>query len=203
MSVSFTMEELRPVIQGLTRGGKKSFTAGLLIEALCLEDEQDKAKVRRRLEDMKERRELIRVERGTYTWNPHAATRGGELYERIWRAIRAKKPGWTFRDVSQVSRASYTHVAKYVRWLEAEGYVARHGKSGKSYAYRATQKARDQRKTPFPPKPITDPFAQVRNAACRMVRALMERDPYQPNVRQRIIEDCRTVLARFNEEEEA
>ncbi|KHK02798.1 ATP-binding protein [Desulfovibrio sp. TomC] len=121
---------------------------------------------------------------------------------RIWRAIRSAKPGFSWTDIAQVSRVSYTHTRKYGQWLLDEAFVERHGRKGATYLFRATLRAKDTVETPYPPQDVTDPFEVERNAACRLVRSFMERDPYQPAVRGKIIDNCRAILARFEKEEQ-
>lgn len=196
------MDRLRLVIQGLTVNGKEPVTNALLYEAMGLDNEPAKARLRSRINDLIKRAELTRIEDGKYTYNPKARMRSGEFYQRAWRAIRSAKPGFSWTSIAQVSRVSYTHVRKYGQWLLDEGFVERHGRDGATHLFRATLRAKDTVNTPFPPQDSADPFEIERNAACRLVRAFMERDPYQPAVRAKIIENCRAILARFEKEEE-
>lgn len=194
------MDSLRLVIQGLTVNGKEPVTNKLLYEAMGLDNEPAKARLRSRINDLIKRAELTRIEDGKYAYNPKARLRSGEFYQRIWRAIRSAKPGFSWTDIAQVSRVSYTHARKYGQWLLDEAFVERHGRKGATYLFRATLRAKDTVETPYPPQDVTDPFEVERNAACRLVRSFMERDPYQPAVRGKIIDNCRAILARFEKE---
>jgi hypothetical protein len=192
------MTQLREVIQRLTENGKKNITNAMLYETLGLEDEAAKARMRRRITDMVQRSELERIEQGVFKYNPKAQPqRNSEMYERIWRLVRAKEPGWSYQDMAARTRASYTMVNRYCNWLLEEGYIARHGRDGNTRLYRQTAKAKENRQTPYPPVAPTDPFEKERSASCRLVRLMMERDPYQAGVRKKIEKECRTILARF------
>jgi len=196
------MDRVRLVIQGLTVNGKEPVTNALLYEAMGLTVEADKARLRSRINDLVKRGELSRIEDGKYRYVPKARIRSGEYYQRVWRAIRSAKPGFSWTDLAQVSRVSYTHCHRYGQWLAEEGYIERHGRKGATSLYRATLRAKDTVETPYPPLDIADPYETERNAACRLVRALMERDPGQTAVKNKIIDNCRAILARFAKEEE-
>lgn len=199
---SVGMTQLRELIQGLAEGGKKQITNAMLYEALGLEEPDEKARLRRRVTDMVQRKELIRIKQGVFKYNPKAQPqRHGEMYIRIWRLVRSKQPGWSIQDLATITRASYTMVLKYCRFLLEEGYIAKFGKEGNTQKYRATGKAKDQRDTPYPPVAVKDPYEKERGASCRLVRQMMERDLSQPGVRKKIIKECRTILARFESEE--
>lgn len=195
------MDAVRGVIQGLTLGGRDPVAYGLLYEAMGLTAESDKARIRSRVNDMVKRGELTRVEDGRFTYNPKARLRSGEFYQRVWRAIRSAKPGFSWAGIAQVSRVSYTHVRKYGQWLIEAGYVERHGRSGPTHLFRGTAACRDTVETPFPPLETNDPFEVERTAACRLVRLFMERDPYQ--VRAKIVQQATLILNRLSKERDA
>lgn len=199
---SLEMDHVRGVVRGLSRAGKEEVTNALVAEALGLQTEPEKARMRRRLNEMVRRNELIRLAPGRYQYDPKACPdrRTGESYQRIWRAVRSAKPGFSAQDLSQVSRVGYTQVRRYLSWLQEEGFVARFGANGNTLLYRGTALARDQRETPFPPRPIKDPFETERSAACRLVRLFMDRDPYQ--AKGKIIKECRAILDRFEKSTE-
>lgn len=195
------MDAVRRVIQGLTVNGRDPLTNRLLFEALGLEREQDKARTRSRVNDLVKRGELSRVEDGKFMYNPKARFRSGEMFQRVWRAIRSAKPGFSWPNIAQVSRVSYTTVRRYGQWLVEEGYLERHGRNGATLLYRGTAACRDTVETPYPPLDPRDPFEAERNAACRLIRLFMERDPYQPSTRKKIIEAATAILDRFTKEE--
>ena len=200
--ITLDLEHVRGVVIGLTRNGREECSNQLLAEALGLETEPEKARMRSRLAELVRRNELVRVGRGHYRYNPAARPklhRTGESYARMWRAVRSSKPGVSAQDLAQVSRTGYTQVRRYCKWLESEGYLKRHGVKGNTLLYRATALAKDQRETPYPPLPIEDPFAGERAAACRLVRLYMERDPYQPGVKRQIEAACRVILERLGQ----
>lgn len=193
---TFDMDRLRDVILGLSEGGQRTISNALLFETLGRDDAAGKSRLLRQLQDMVNRGELVRVGRGEMRYEPKSASaRHGELYQRIWRAIRAKQPGFTCRDLAVVAAAGANHVQRYVHWLVAQGYLRRHGKEGNTVLYAATGTARERREIPYPPLGINDPWEGERNAACRLVRLLMERDP--SGQKTMIVDNCRAILDRF------
>ncbi|HCR12897.1 MAG TPA: hypothetical protein PKD41_10465 [Solidesulfovibrio sp.] len=196
------MDRVLLVIQGLTVNGKESVTSALLYEAMGLTAEPDKARLRSRVNALVKRGELKRIADGKYSYHPKARVRSGEYYQRVWRAIRSAKPGFSWDDLAEVSRVSYTHIRKYGKWLLEEGYLERYGCKGTTHLFRATALARDTVETPYPPLDIVDPYETERNAACRLIRALMERDPGRTAVKEKIVENCRAILARFEKEDQ-
>ena len=169
-----------------------------LYEVFGVESAKDRARFRRKLKDMVRRGELIRELPGVFRYNPTAADQeAAEGYQRIWRAIRAQRPGWTMHDLAQVTRISYSHARTYCRWLNREGYIARHGRRGTSTLWRSTTKAKEQQAAPIPVRPPPDPFNVERNAACRLVRYLMAADPYRPATRQKILKEVEIISLRF------
>lgn len=196
------MTRLRDVILGLSEGGARPVTHALLSQTLGLAGESGKRRLYRQVQDMVNRGELVRTDRGEMRYDPtSAAARHGELYKRIWRAVRAKQPGFSTGDIALVTGAGKNHVYKYMSWLESEGYLRRHGKSGNSVLYAATGKARERRETPYPPAGIQDAYEAERNAACRLVRLLMEREPSV--LRSRILENCAVIMDRFGKDKTA
>jgi hypothetical protein len=198
-----TAETIRSAIVGLVENGAEYVTPVLIREALGLK--QDDPRVRCALRDMVKRRELERIEIGKYRYNPAArdeSRRDSEFYPRIWRAIRSDKPGFTLQDIALVTRVSYSHVRKYANFLEEAGYLARYGMAGQRRKWRATRLAQDTPEAPYPPRKIKDPFEREKNLALGLVQAFLLRDPYQPLVRGKIVENCRAILARFEKEDQ-
>lgn len=194
---------VRLVIQGLSVGGKQTVTHALVFEALGCADEPAKARVRRQVNDMVRRKELTRVEDGVFRFNPDAVgQQQGELLQRVWRAIRSAKPGFSYQDLASVTRVSYDHVRRYCLWLAEDGFLKRHGMRGPSQLFRATEKARQQVETPYPPRRINDPFEAEKRSALELLRLFLLHDPYQPAMRSKVVENCRAILARFEKEEE-
>lgn len=191
------MDRLRDVVLGLSEGGKRTISNILLYQTLGLETEQAKKRLLRQIQDMVGRGEMRRLGPGELRYMPQApSNRYGKLYERIWRALRVKQPGFSTADIALVTGAGENHVYKYLRWLEGQGYLRRQGKSGNTVLYRATATARATRETPYPPLGVDDPYEVERNSACHLVRLLMERDPEA--MRGKIREHCRTILDRFD-----
>lgn len=198
---SVEMDRLRWVVQALSRNGKEAVTNAMIYEAFGLKTEDEKVRLRSRIGDLVKRKEMIRIAPGKYNYNPDAQPgRQGESYVRIWRAIRVQKSGWTFKEIAQVTRVSYSQVRKYCKYLLEEGYIERFGKSGRERRYRTTAKAREQRETVYPPVAIKDPFAREKAAAVRLVRVFLEMDPCTPAARRRILEECGVIIERFKKE---
>lgn len=194
---TFDMTRLRDVILGLTEGGKRTISNGLLFQACGRTDEAGKTRLLRQVQQMVNKGELVRVARGELRYEPKAASaRNGQLYKKIWRAIRAKAPGFSSADLALITGAGASHLCKYLKWLEGEGLVRRHGKSGNTILYAATPAAKEHPATPYPPIGINDPWEIERNCACHLVRLFMERDP--GGERDKIVQHCRTILARFD-----
>jgi predicted transcriptional regulator len=197
------MTALREVVQNLGRGGDE-ITHPMIYAALGVprEDTAERDRIRRRCNMMVQSGELKRIKPGHYTYNPRAATaRDHDKLIAMWRAIKSAKPGFTAQEITRVSGAEYSYAIKYLKHLEAEGYIKRHGRDGNTLLYRATAKTRGQSKTPHPPRAIKDPFAEERRQLHEMVGLFLLRDPYQPAVRDKIVAACRTILARFEKEE--
>ncbi|WP_300154029.1 hypothetical protein [Solidesulfovibrio sp.] len=196
-------DRLRLVIQGLSVGGKQTVAYPLIYEALACSDEPAKARVRKQVNEMVKRRELLRVEEGVFRFNPDTEEkRSGEFYQRVWRAVRSAKPGFAYQDLATVSRVSYDHVRKYCQWLAEAGFLERHGKRGQTYLFRASEAAKDRVDTPWPPRKIRDPFETEKRATLEIVRLFLTHDPYQPATRKKIVENCRAILARFEKEDQ-
>jgi hypothetical protein len=194
-----TISEVRVFAQtACPNPGKDRLTFQQLYDVFGVDSPKDRARFRRKLKDMVRRGELIRERPGVFRYNPTAADQeASEGYQRIWRAIRAQRPGWTLHDLAQVTRLSYSHARTYCRWLNREGYITRHGCRGAASQWRATTKAREQQTAPIPVTTPQDPFNVERNAACRLVRCLMAADPYRPHTRQKIVNEAQTILRRF------
>ena len=198
MSRTAEMDRVRRTIQGLCQSSNDLISNARLYEVFGLATEPEKARLRSRLGDLIRRCELIRVQDGIYSYNPGAAPQqDGEVFQRIWRVVRSRAPGFTYRDVGLISGASDRTVRRYLKFLIDEGFIVRHGKSGNTRHFRTTQKGKIQRETPFMPRPLPDPFKAERDAACRIVRALMEMDPYQPQTARKIATDSRIISDRF------
>lgn len=189
------MDRVRRAVVGLASDGNKRITHQMIYECLGAATTAETDRIRRHTCELVRRGELRRLEAGAFRYDPdNAPRRRGESYIRVWRAMRASKQGWSWTDISQVTRVSYTVVLRYCRWLARVGYVAQVGRRGNTKLWRTTRKGREQRETPFPPT-ISDPFETERAAACRIVRAMMETDPNR--VKDKIASDCKLLLRRF------
>ncbi|GAU08114.1 hypothetical protein [Desulfoplanes formicivorans] len=200
MTITAGMDELRGVLMGLSEGGKREVSHAMLYEVFGLDDEREKVRLRRRMQDMVGHGEAERVSPGVYRYIPKATPRRhGESYIRVWRAVRSHRPGWSFHDLSQVTRVSYSMVRRYCVFLEEEGYIERYGRSGNTLKYRGTMRAREQRATPYPPIKHADPFEAEKAAALGLVRVFLTMDPYSEKARAKVMEHCQTLVDRFGE----
>lgn len=203
MTITAGMDELRGVLLGLSEGGKREVSNTMLYEVFGMEEEREKVRLRRRMQDLLKHGEAERVDTGVYRYIPKVTPRRhGESYIRVWRAVRSKGPGWTFHDLSQVTRVSYSMVRRYCIWLEEVGYIERFGRKGNTLKYRGTLKAREQRATPYPPIKVVDPFETEKGAALGLVRVFLSMDPYSDKAREMVLEYCGVLVERFGKEVE-
>ena len=197
-----TAKQIRQAIQGLCERASDQVSYADIFHVLGISDPADKDRTRKTMRDFIKRGELKRVRDGVFTYHPKAVKRRQAYgYQQMWRAIRAEQPGWTTADIEQVTSVSRNHVQKYCRWLHSEGYITHHGRDGNTQPWRVTTKGRDHRDTPYPPSAIKDPYQAEKNAACRLVRCLMSRDPGKPTNQKKIVKECIIILARFQKGE--
>lgn len=196
------MDKLRGVVIGLSEGGKKEINNALVFQALALETDPEKARVRRQLDGMTRQNELTRVKPGHYTYNPKAPQRRGEGFIRMWRAIRASTGSFSISEIAAVSHVDTSSVSKYLKHLLAIGLVRRNGKKGLNLLYSTTPSGRDQRETPYPTIAPRDPFADERAAMSRLARVFFEKDLYSAPARQAVVKECRAILKRFDTQTE-
>ncbi|MEZ7196747.1 hypothetical protein [Pseudodesulfovibrio karagichevae] len=192
------MDKLRGVVIGLSEGGKKEINNALVFQAMALETEPEKARVRRQLDGMTRQNELTRIKPGHYTYNPNAPQRRGEGYIRMWRAIRASTGSFGIAEIAAVSHVDTSSVSKYLKHLLSIGLVRRNGKKGLNLLYSTTPSGRDQRETPYPTVAPRDPFANERAAMSRLARVFFEKDLYSGPARQVVVKECRAILKRFD-----
>lgn len=194
--ISVTVDMVRSALQGFCSGGEKVSTRQL-IAALGLECEAEKARLRKRLNDMVHHGEVKRVEAGVFEYNFSHRPRNPQSFSKIWRFVRHAKPGWSFSTAALMTHLSYTQVSRYCAWLEDEDYICRSGRDGQTILYQATRKADAHPETPYPPLRDADPFAKEKAAAARIVQLLLCHDPYSKKVATGVLEACQTLLFRF------
>lgn len=203
MNHSPFLDRLRQVLQTLHASGIGRISHQAVYE--CFEEANDpafQARLRRRMDELVGRKELERIAPGVFIYQPqHAPQRKGIACQRIYRAVRASQPGFSAYEIQQVSRIHIKAVRRYLNWLHQEGYLAPHGCEGNTRLWRVTAKAREQRETPYIPLLPPDPYEQERNAACRLVRLMMERNLDQPSTRRKIVKECLQILDRFTKED--
>ena len=192
------MDKLRGVVIGLSEGGKKAINNALVFQAMALETEPEKARVRRQLDGMTRQNELTRIRPGHYTYNPKAPQRRGEGYIRMWRAVRASTGSFGIAEIAAVSHMDTSSVSKYLKHLLSIGLVRRNGKKGLNLLYSTTPSGRDQRETPYPTVAPRDPFANERAAMSRLARVFFEKDLYSGPARQVVVKECKAILKRFD-----
>ncbi|MFV0420860.1 hypothetical protein [Oleidesulfovibrio sp.] len=192
---------LRDAARRLGKNGKV-FTNRMLFIALQAQNEPEKARIRRQAQSLVKTGELQRTAPGEYRYNPAAApARNAQVIMQMWRALHSMNPGFSTQDLARISGAKYNYALKYVRPLEAAGYLSVYRRKGNTILYKTTEKLRNQRNTFYPPKPISDPFEEESQSAYDMLGLFLLRDPYQPAVRQKIVGHCKTILTRFEREE--
>lgn len=189
---------IRSALQNFGADGQE-ISHAMLFDAFGLTEERDKARLRKCIDEMARRGEVVRVRPGAYTYNFKYRPRGNRTIPVIWRFVRKAKPGWCLKDCALLVRVDYTQVLRYASWLEGEGYIQRIGRNEKhAVIYRATSKADMSPETPFPPYKDTDPFQKERTAAASIVRLMLCSDPYAPKTAQGIRDACKLLLARFD-----
>jgi len=194
---------LRAAAQTLGAGGAV-FSNQMLYQALGGVDGPAKDRIRRRAAALLMTGEFIKAGRGQYRYNAKAApVRNGELLTRMWRAVKSAKPGFSVQDLARVSGVSYRHACGYMRWLEKDGYIQPRGRSGNTILYRPTEKTRSQIHAYQPPRPLRDPFEKEKEQVHELVSLFMLRDLYQPAIRNTVVACCKTILARFERQEES
>lgn len=203
MKNSEAMTALRDAARNLGAGGA-DITNGMLYAALgtTVAETEERDRIRRRCNQLVRTGELERIRPGLYRYNPGAApAQAHDKVSSMWRAVRSAAPGFAAQDVARVSGAAYNYAIKYLKFLETAGFLRRHGRSGNALLYCLTAQGRAQRQSPLPPKPIRDPFEEERRHVHELVGLFLLRDPYQPAVRNQIVESARAILARFDKEE--
>ena len=184
------------VVQALGKDGAE-VSNHMIFNALSIDTEQKKARVRARIGGMVRHGELTRMKDGVYVYNFNRRPRNPRTYCAIWRFVRKAKPGWSLNDVCTMTRVSYTQVRRYCDWLQEEGYISTVGREKNSILYRASHKADLNPETPFPPLRETNPFEQENNAAVQIINALLKQDPYSVKTAKIITKAARTLLERF------
>lgn len=198
------MDDLRTACRTLGRG-KKSFTNAMLYEALGAgrDDQKRRDRIRKRCNDLMKIGELKRVGRGEYEYVAEAAPRrDAPLLNNAWRAVKAAKPGFSVNDITKRSGATHSHVCRWFRHLESEGFIKRMGREGNIILYRATKLGKGTIETPLPPKELRDSYATEKEALCELVQLFMVGNPYQPGAQAKILKHCRTISDRFEKDQE-
>ena len=191
------LEELRAALRSLGHNGKE-ISYALVYEALGITRVEEKDVARARMNEMVGSNELVRTSRGAFVYNFKYRNRKGHGFEKMWRYVRAEKPGWTCEQCALMTGQGASHVRKYVDFLEREEYVVRAGYGeNRAVLYRATQKARRAPETPYPPRKPTDPFSKERIAAATITRLMLCADPYSLKTARSICEACKVLLSRF------
>jgi hypothetical protein len=188
-----TTDVLRETMKGFERVSNEQ-----LYNVLDVHDRRERSDLRARLRDMCKRGEAVRIGTAMYQYNKkYSVASKNTTYSAIWRFVRSQKPGWSISYAAQLTRVSYTQVARYCTWLENEGYIARHGKDGQTTLYCATEKADRSPETPYPPLTDKNPFERENAAAARLATLMLCHNPYQPRVAAEIVKNCNVLLARF------
>lgn len=197
VGVTVTQDMVRSALQSFGTDGQIVSNAQLY-DALGLEAEPEKARLRTRINDMIKFGEVERVESGCYRYNFKHRPRTNKSFPAIWRFVRKSKPGWSLSECALMTRIGYTQVLRYCGWLEKQDYIVRVGKNdSNAITYRATPKADQAPETPWPPLRDTDPFAREKSAAASIARLMLCHDPYAAKTARDIVAACKTLLNRF------
>lgn len=201
MAQKITNELVRVAFRSFGRGDER-ISNSQIFEALDIESEQEKSRVRTRITDMIKAGEIIKIGSGIYNYNfkfklRDASTARG--YSKIWRYIRQQKDGWSIKDCTMLTGQNNTHVSRYVNWLESEGYVEIIGKGdNNARLYKGTLKARQTPETPIAPHTDKDPFEKERIAGAKIIRLLLCNDLYSKATAKDIADACEVLLGRFS-----
>jgi hypothetical protein len=187
---------LRKTIRSFCDGGKRVSNAQIY-DALGMSCLMEKKRLRSSVHDMVMAGEVIKVESGLYEYNFKYRPRKNDSIPKLWLFIRSQKPGWSKVNASQLTCVEYTQTIRYFNWLEAEGYIVRHGKDGKTILYRATDKAVTSPEAPYPPATDRNSFEWEKAVAAQIARLMRRHDPYQPETARDIVAACKELLARF------
>lgn len=193
-----TIDMVRKAVRALGDGGRE-VSYRQVYEALGLENEAEQAVVRSRISSMKRHGEVRAARPGVVTYDEQHRPREGRMHSVIWRFVRTAKAGWSISECALMTRVSYTHILRYVTWLEGAGFVERAGRdSRRATLFRATGKAQATPETPYPPVRAADPFQKERTAAATITRLMLCADPYAPRTARTITEAANVLLARFS-----
>ena len=185
----------------LSRDGLLAVDTGMVIKALGA-DGREANTIRAILTRLAKDGAIIRIDQGAYISTGQGLTKDPGVTVRIWRVIRAARPGWTVNDICQATRVSQSVAYKYIRHLLNEGYVAEYGRKDLAKAYRATAKAK-QRKSPLhPPVVVKDEYEAARKAALTIIRAMMTENLETGKTRRTVAEAARRVWETFRDQED-
>lgn len=172
-----------------------------LYEVLEAISEADQAKIRTRISEMIKAGEIIKISSGRYKYNYKYKVRGNVVasgYTKIWRFVRQVKDSWTIKECSLMTGKDYTHVNRYINWLEGEGYIKVVGKKENSKCFITMQKAKMSPETPMPSYRDSDPFEKERNAGAKIIRLLLCGNLYNASVARELVVACEVLQNRFN-----
>lgn len=190
--------DLRDVLRSF--GADKKVCSAVLYELFGLVTAQEKQRLRDALKEMCARGELVRLRNGEYKYNFNFRLRENAAYGKIWRFVRASKPGWTRADIArQLNGVSAKQIDRYCQWLAKKGFIEKYGKQGAATSYRATYRASMTPETPYPC--FTDrPFEQEKAAALALARLILCENPSLPKIAGEIVTACDVLYARFKKD---
>ncbi|CAK7025212.1 MAG: hypothetical protein DELT_02553 [Desulfovibrio sp.] len=194
---TITMNMVRQAMRSHCKAGVAISNAELY-RILDLKNEKEKDRLRTRLNGMVNQDEVFRVGPGKYEYNFKFRLRKNTTFPVIWRFVRMQKEEWSFSDLCQLTRISYSQVKRYCEWLENEEYIVRYGKKGATITYRATEKAELTPETPYPDISDRNPFERENAAAAELARLMLCHDPYQSTTARKIVAACNVLRARFD-----
>lgn len=205
MAQTITTEMVRVALRVYAQGGQTVSNAQLY-EALGLETDVERQRMRTRVTDMIGRGEVERVGTAMYQYNFSFRLRDASAaqgYSKMWRYVRKEKSGWRIKDCALMVGLNVSYVTRYIDFLYNNGFVEIVGTAAhKTKLWRATQKAASTPETPLPQYTETDPFERERAAGARIVRTLLCGDLYAPKSCQTILDACSVLMARFSTKNE-
>ena len=197
------MDQVRAALKALSNNGENTVTAVMLAQSMGFETESQKQVMRRRVHTLIDRGEAEKAGYGEFRYIPgHEPSRRGESFIRIWKAIRIQTPGWRKQAIAALTRFDRTTIDKYVKWLEDEGFVERHGRTGNTTLWRTTAKGFAQRDTPWPPAGVTSPYEAENAAMGRLCTLMFTANLDQSQTRVKINKCLAVLTARFGSQDE-
>lgn len=193
------IDALRKAIAAASPTGKETVTTGQLAQMLGVEnDESQKQCIRKNMFSLTQQGELEKVRQGVWRPTGKERDRRGSGYLRMWRAVRSAPGTICAADLTRIATIERSTASKYLRHLHDAGLVKPvQGKSKNTLYYIITSAGRAHRKTPYPAKPIVDPFRAERIAAAAICKMLLLEDLRSERIRGKIKDQLQVLNDKF------